>query len=184
MCPNNYSHFKIKNMSFPNERRILIETYRDWDIWYDKEAEEFIAEDGVNEDGKGRNSLSNARKFVDDFRKANAEFKPFKIINFEGWGTDKGTEATVVGMRKDARFVAERANGERFQLSDYDASKWALPNPENEPILKEIKAIEVEADAVRRKLSDANKRLKWVTLQYHMRQQDWADWTDRNTQKP
>jgi hypothetical protein len=164
-------------MSFTNEK-ILIETYRDWDIWYKPENEEFLAENGANE-SQNRKTLSAARKFVDEFRKANAEFKPFAVVGIDRYRKDK--PLTIVGMRKDARFIAENAKGEKEQISEYNERDYAIPNPENEPILDKIKELEAKKRKIQHRIEEQQVLLKWETLADIKRAQDWADWTNRTT---
>lgn len=155
--------------------RVLIETYRSWDIWFETNSERFIAENGVNENEKGKPTLAAARKFVDEFRKANAEFKPFEVIAIGGYGKSYGKKIRIIGIRKDGRFVSENEKGEKGQVSDYDEKDWAISNPGNDAAMLEAARLDDEADAIRKSAIAIRGGLVWSTLRDFKKTQDYSD---------
>jgi hypothetical protein len=155
--------------------RILIETYRTWDIWFDTNSEKFIAENGLNENEKGKPSLTAARKFVDEFRKANAEFKPFEIVGISR--SYRGDQLKIIGIRKDGRYVAEDSKGQKQQISEYSEKDYGLPNADNSAALAEISRLENERDRVRELIQAEEQKLVSATLHDFKKTQDYSDFT-------
>lgn len=97
-------------------KKILIENYRGFNIEFDVNYEKFQCE---TEDGhsKESQSFSAVKKFIDDFKKANQEFKEFWVEkNPEGF---YGKTLKIIGFRKDGRFVGENEKGDKEQISDH-----------------------------------------------------------------
>jgi hypothetical protein len=119
--------------------KILIETYRGFDIEFDTNFEKFQC---VATDEKTKESVSftAVKKFIDDHLKENQNFKSFcieSIPNF--YGRDP---LNVVGLRKDGRFVAENEKGEKVQIPEYNEKEYMLVVEENKHpllLLKELK---------------------------------------------
>lgn len=126
--------------------KILIETYRGFDIEFDTNCEKFqcICTD---ESSKESTSFAAVKKFVDDYIKSNQDFKPFWIEPTPS--SYKKLKLKVVGIRKDGRFVAENAEGQKIQISDYDLHEYMLVKPENEMAMKKLSELKEKEDRQR-----------------------------------
>ena len=102
----------------------------------------------TEEDTKESNSFAAVKKFIDDYKKSNQDFKPFWIepIPDDGW-TRKTLK--VIGIRKDGRFVAENEKGEKEQVSDSDLSHYMLLKDENLMYSEELKVQKEKQEAQR-----------------------------------
>ena len=121
--------------------QITIEKYRGIDIEFDTEHEKFqcIISD---EKTKESNSFSAIKKFIDEYKKLNAEFKPFFVeIIPGGYRFSKKEKLQIVGIRKDGRFVTQNEQGVQKQLGDYDVKDYMLALEENEQALKDLYAL-------------------------------------------
>lgn len=127
--------------------KILIENYRGFDIEFDSYYEKFQCE---CEDGKAKESqsFSAVKKFIDDFKKANQEFKPFYVEANpkRHYDIDK---IKIVGIRKDGRFVSEDKKGGLKQISDYSESNYMIVKPENEIAMNKLHDLKVKEQSQR-----------------------------------
>ena len=115
--------------------KILIDNYRGFDIEFETINEKFqciITDELVKESI----SFSAVKKFVDEYKKTNQEFKPFYVESTPGRYSYKNSKLKIIGIRKDGRFVAENSSGEKLQVSDYDIKDYMIYKKENEPALK------------------------------------------------
>lgn len=119
--------------------KITIENYRGIDIEFDTHYEKFqciATEDIVKESV----SFKAVKKFIDDYKKENQNFKAFEVTynpnNYEK------EPLRIVGLRKDGRFVTEDRVGKKEQISDYNLSDYILYKKENEPFYQELKDLE------------------------------------------
>lgn len=114
--------------------KILIDNYRGFDIEFETSNEKFqciITDELVKESI----SFSAVKKFIDDYKKTNQEFKPFYVESTPG-GYRQNVKLKIIGIRKDGRFVAENSKGEKIQVSDYDIKDYMIYKKENESGLK------------------------------------------------
>lgn len=92
------------------ENKFLIETYREHQIWYNADSDKFtvelLIEDSWRE--KGRKSLKDCRKAIDEHIKANAEFKPFICLHI-AWGN--ANIVRVLQVRKDGGLLLDEGQG-------------------------------------------------------------------------
>jgi len=115
--------------------KILIETYRGFDIEFDTNCEKFQCI-CTEESAKESTSFTAVKKFVDEYKKTNQDFKPFWVEPTpDGY---KGSKLKVIGVRKDGRFVAENSKGEKNKISDYDLDGYMIFKPENEMALNKL----------------------------------------------
>jgi len=117
--------------------KILIENYRGFDIEFETSNEKFqcvCTEDATKES----NSFAAVKKFIDEYKKSNQDFKPFWIEPTPR-NSYKEKKLKVIGLRKDGRFVAENEKGEKEQISDYDLSDYMLLKEENQEHLVALK---------------------------------------------
>lgn len=112
---------------------VKIENYRGWDISFNSEKETFFVESDEWDQKKEKRSFAACKTFVDEYLKANSEFKPIRIQH-----KTEGTEILLTGIRKDMRFVYEE-KGEKKQLSDYYEDRYIVFSADNLPIFEEIK---------------------------------------------
>lgn len=84
-----------------------IETYKGQLIEYDDSYDKFICDISVEDKFKTakRLSLAEIRKEIDAFIKLNADFKPFKALQLDGYSKDYFSIVEVTGLRTDGKFV-------------------------------------------------------------------------------
>ncbi len=146
--------------------KIEIENYRGFDIYFDTDAELFQCI-CTEENAKESKSYLAVKKFVDEYKKANQEFKPFwaEAIPSSGYSG----KYKIIGIRKDGRFVAEnQKTGEHEQISDYTAKNYMIVYPENVEVLTGIKYLESTHERIINEYNTRRKelisQLKIVTL--------------------
>lgn len=126
--------------------KILIETYRGFDIEFDTNYEKFqciCTEENVKES----TSFTAVKKYVDDYKKTNQEFKPFWVEPTpERYKTEK---LKVIGVRKDGRFVAENPKGDKIQILDYELNDYMILKPENEMAMNKLSELKVKEEQQR-----------------------------------
>ena len=118
--------------------RILIDNYRGFDIEFETINEKFqciITDELVKESI----SFAAVKKFIDEYKKTNQDFKPFYVESTpSSYNYKDPKKIKIIGIRKDGRFVAEDLNGNKFQVSDYDIKDYMLYVPENEKALNQL----------------------------------------------
>lgn len=119
--------------------KIFIEKYRGIDIEFETDNGKFqciCTEDSAKESA----SFESVKKFIDDYKKTNQDFKPFYIITTpDSW--KKEQKLKVVGVRKDGRFVAENKDGVKEQISDYSLNDYMIYNPDNDILFESLSAL-------------------------------------------
>lgn len=147
--------------------KILIENYRGIDIEFDTDYEKFqcIVTD---ENEKESKSFTSVKKYIDDYKKNNQDFKPFYVEPNPFETTYNKHNVKVIGLRKDGRFIIEDINGKTTQLSDYDLKNYMIITDENKQTLQELKDLDIQHD-IHVKNFNANKKrlisnLKITTL--------------------
>lgn len=132
---------------------ILIENYRGFDVEFNTTYEKFqcICTD---ENTKESTSFTAIKKFIDEYKKNNQEFKPFFIQSTPDSYEKKYYK--VVGIRKDDRFIVENKKGEKEQLSNYDLGRFMLVVESNENLIKKLSDLEIEIESKR--VSDNERR--------------------------
>lgn len=121
--------------------RILIEEYRGFDIYFDKNSEEFNAISNEYDIQKNKKTLSLAKKSVDDYINDNLDFKPVIVQQLSSVFTSE-KEIELIGIRKDGRFIFRNHKGEPEQLSQHSESDYFLKNEVNNKIFGEIAILE------------------------------------------
>jgi hypothetical protein len=154
--------------------KTLVEKYRNFNIYFDSELEIFMCdakESGWNDKDAAKisKSFASVKGFIDEFVKDNANFESFIVKvspdKVNHLGTSEPREMKIVGIRKDGRFVYEKSNGEKVQVSTWAESKYILYNSEDDIIFARIAILELEVDEVRQKLKDAQALIKSPTLE-------------------
>ena len=112
--------------------KIFIDNYRGFDIEFETINEKFqcvITDELVKESI----SFSAIKKFIDEYKKQNQNFKPFFAESIPSQYTfNEYKKIKIVGIRKDGRFIAENSDGVKFQVSDFDIKDYMLYSKENE----------------------------------------------------
>lgn len=151
--------------------KILIETYRGFDIEFDTNCEKFqciCTEDNAKES----TSFTAVKKFIDDYKKTNQDFKPFWVESIpDSYKTEK---LKVIGVRKDGRFVAENSKGDKIQISDYSLNDYMLLKPENEIAMNKLSELKAKEEQQRLENNKARKliisEINIVTLKDYKKQ--------------
>ena len=151
--------------------KILIETYRGFDIEFDTNCEKFqciCTEENVKES----TSFAAVKKYVDDYKNANQDFKPFWIEPVPE--RYKKGKLKVIGVRKDGRFVAENSKGDKIQMSDYDLDDYMLLQPENEMAMNKLSELKAKEEQQRLENNETRKliisEINIVTLKDYKKQ--------------
>jgi len=137
---------------------VVIEKYRGWDISFDTDKESFFVESDEWDQKKEKRSFAACKSFVDDFLKANSEFKPVRIQHIED-----GREVMLVGIRKDGFFVYLDGD-EKKQLSKYSERSYVKFNPDNTPIFIEIAKIKAQKRSLQQSLDALEKQVTGESL--------------------
>jgi hypothetical protein len=136
--------------------KIAIDNYRGFDIEFDTDYEQFqcIITDNLS---KESHSYSAVKKFIDDYKKENQDFKPFYVIGVpESYRS--GERIKVIGIRKDNRFIAE-ISGKKSQISEYNEKDYMLDKESNKDIIRELDELGVEREKLRKSMSEKSKQL-------------------------
>ena len=144
---------------------VKIETYRGVDIIFETWNETFTCE-VADEIKLEKGSYKSMKEAIDKYFKENQNFKPIKVITNPSemyGGIGKGIK-TVTGIRKDGRFIYEDENGKKHQLSEHNEKSVILYQPEMEKQLVEIAYLETLVDDARKKVSEAEQKVKGITL--------------------
>tara|TARA_R110002020_G_scaffold465503_2_gene686967 strand:+ start:3392 stop:3865 length:474 start_codon:yes stop_codon:yes gene_type:complete len=118
--------------------RIEIENYRGWDILFNTDTEKFYVMSEDIDLGKDKPSFKSCKKFVDDYIKNNVDFKTFEVQRFGRYDRSPGVIKTVVGVRKDGRFVCVDEKGNIEQISDYETDNYIVVKESNKPIFEKM----------------------------------------------
>lgn len=116
-------------------KKILIKNYRGFDIEFDVDFEKFECI-CTAENTKESTSFSAIKKFIDEYKKTNQDFKPFWVELIPN--KYKSEKLKVIGIRKDGRFVAENSKGEKNQIADFELNRYMIVKPENEMVIKKF----------------------------------------------
>lgn len=103
---------------------VFIENYRGKDIFYSTRNEKFFAD---IDEGKEKNLIHLIRKDVDDYIKANQNFKPFVAFDYKSFESIFGNvkKKTITGIRKDK--ALQCADNTQISNNDLDDSRSYSP---------------------------------------------------------
>lgn len=155
--------------------KILIETYRGWEIKFDTETESFFALSDMYDTQTTKNSFASIKKFIDEYIKENANFKPFWAVCIPNHYYVETKRIKIIGIRKDGLFMYENEEGKKLQLSKYNEEDYMIEKPENEQHLAELKKLQEEekqfTETIRRKKEEIKTKLvveglKTIKLRY------------------
>ena len=151
--------------------KILIETYRGFDIEFDTNCEKFQCI-CTEENAKESTSFTAVKKFVDDYKKTNQDFKPFWVEPTPE--RYKSGKLKVIGVRKDGRFVAENSKGDKIQISDYDLNDYMLLKSENEMAMNKLSELKTKEEQQRVENNETRKliisEINIITLKDYKKQ--------------
>lgn len=136
----------------------IVETYRGYPISFDTFSEEFSC--ALNDMSLNKKSFPSVKKAIDDYIKDNSKFSPFKVHH----ENDFGSTFTIVGVRKDNRFIYENNKGEKGQVSEYDERNYYLVVPANEAVYTSIAGIKSQINDLYAKIEKERAKLKITTL--------------------
>jgi hypothetical protein len=152
-------HFGIRDVV---RVMIKIEDYRGWEISFDTSSEEFYALSGRNDTDFRKKSFSAIKREIDEFMKENQAFKPFKVEAVPS-SFAAGEVLTIVGIRKDGRFIAEKG-GKKVQISDYNEKGYMAVDDYNKPLWQELNDISKEVDELYKRKEGVKSQFKVKTL--------------------
>jgi len=144
---------------------VFIENYRGYDIMFSTRLEKFQSD---IEDGKDKNSLSSARKEIDDFIKVNQNFNPFEVVspssliiglyNFE----EKSAFNIVKAIRKDKALQCEGGQISNYDIeSKYNGGKWFVCNKEHKKeVLEGLSLLNEEKNKLMAQISAISEESK------------------------
>lgn len=137
---------------------ITIENYRGIEIWFDTGREVFQCD--IDDDRSVKPSYTSIKKFIDDWKKLNLNFTPFKVMpNPNGnWGSESIKK--VVGQTKDGRFIGEREDGKREIISKCNEHDYMLFNTENIPFFEELELVKKDRETARIEHNAREKTIK------------------------
>lgn len=143
---------------------VKIETYRNFDISLDTDTGEFISVSDYYDTQNKKTSYNAAKKAIDDFIKANQEFKPFFAVEISDDYWDKegpylvfgGKKEKVVAQRKDGRFVTEGGK----QISDLESKKLTPYKPEFEDAYEAMRPLFNECESLKLRVKQLEKEIK------------------------
>lgn len=147
---------------------VKIDNYRGFDIEFQIHSESFTCEvsDAIKFE---KGSYKKIQEAIDEYLKKNQSFKPFKVITkpISRYGGIGRGVYTVIGIRKDDRFIYQDDEGKKHQLSDYNEKDVILYEPEMEQQLVQIAYLETLVDDARKKVDEAKSKVKGITISQH-----------------
>jgi len=114
------------------DMKVEIEEYRGFIISFNTDAEEFSGVSDRYDTEFSSKSFASAKSKVDEYIKANMDFKPFVVVN------KSGEKKKIVGIRKDKKFMYEEKNGEKAQFSTHFESDYFLYDPSMDLVLESM----------------------------------------------
>ncbi len=145
--------------------KIAIENYRGFDIEFDTSFERFqcIITDDLTKESQ---SYSAVKKFIDDYKKENQDFKPFYAIKTPSSFSDF-KRIKIIGIRKDKRFIISEG-GKKGQLSEYHEQSYMLEKECNNSLIQKLQTLEKEIEEYRNlsneRRKDIHSKLDVTTL--------------------
>jgi len=141
-----------------------IDNYRGHEIRFDTDSETFVCD--IDDSRSIKKSYSALKAFIDSWIKDNSEFVPFLVAKTpNGYGcVDSDSDGKIIGIRKDGRFILEKADGKKEQISDYQLDRYMLVEKDNDAIKLAIDALNLEIKAKQSEISSLTQKLKVTTL--------------------
>lgn len=143
-----------------------IMTYKGQTIYYNEDKDKFVCDIEFNNEVKNakRQSLSDVKKEIDLFAKANLDFKPFVAFYIKypdhGWMPDK---VNVIAIRTDGKFVVKVEGAAYADHVGISEGKLFVYTDAHEAPLKEIdvkiQSLRAESDGIRKGVVESLKPL-------------------------
>lgn len=132
---------------FKRDADIEIETYKGQTIYYDPMDDKFKCEISIEDRSKTtkRQSLKEVRSMIDTFAKENLEFKPFKYLKKDGWGSREFVVYEVSALRNDGKFVVRKSTDKSNWGASFEGKKELQQAMVFDPVLI-AKAEKLKAD--------------------------------------
>jgi hypothetical protein len=143
--------------------RVLIEEYRGWEIYFDTDKEDFYTVSNQYDTDKSKKTYASSKKYIDDYIKANSEFKPINVQRMPN-EYSAGKTITLIGVRKDKAFMYEDEKGNKQQLSHHDEKDFFLVDPKNEPHFYQILTLKSKIELLRAEIKEVEKLVVKVTV--------------------
>jgi regulator of replication initiation timing len=141
--------------------KILIENYRNWQIFFDTDSENFYA-DTDDQISKEKKSYAAAKKYIDDFIKENNEFKPIEAESLHSALSE--SKITLIGIRKDGAFVYLNENGIKTQLPSCYEKDYFLVDQRNEIHFNKIRELVEKIEQLRSQVEETKKQVIQVRI--------------------
>ena len=138
---------------------ILIDNYRGFDIEFNTTSEKFqcvITDNAIKESI----SFSAVKKFIDDYKKDNNDFKPFYIEGIPDEYFPIKEIIKIIGIRKDGRFISENNTGVKRQISDYDLKRYMVFRESNKPFMLQLDELKEKENTQRLENNAKRKEIK------------------------
>lgn len=144
---------------------ILIQNYRGWEIYFDADREVFYSHCDKYDRDETKKTFSVSKKFIDDYIKANFEFRPVRFQN------EYGKEILLTGMRKDKAFiVTDNKKDTPYQLSKYSEKDWFMYDENNQLIFSQLQEISEAKEILWEKEKELRKRLVKLDVEGYRKQ--------------
>jgi len=139
--------------------RVLIETYRQWEIYFDTYKEDFYTVSNECDRDQTKRSYASTKKFIDDYIKENDTFRPFYVQRMY---TDI---LKVIGVRKDGAFMYEDKDGKKKQFSKYDERNYFLVDEANDHIFEKLAFLNKKAENLKKEIIETEDKVIKVTVE-------------------
>lgn len=121
--------------------KTIIDNYRGFEITFDTDSATFSAWSDHRDAEVAKKSYAAVKKGVDDYIKANSEWKPI-LVQYApislGEVVSLGRTILLTGIRKDGKPTCLDENGNKKAISSYNVRDFILLDKANEPIKKEF----------------------------------------------
>lgn len=142
--------------------KILIENYRNWQIFFDTDSENFYA-DTDDQISKEKKSYAAAKKYIDDFIKENRNFKPIQVELMPSMYSSHN-KITLTEIRKDGAFIYEDRDGSKKQFSVYSEDSYFLVDPNNEVHFNKLKELYSKIEELQNQIKETENLVVKVTV--------------------
>ncbi len=150
-------------------RRIQIEEYRGFEVWYNEEDDKFgceIADTSYDSGFKEmkRVSLTAIKQYIDEHIKLNEKFEPFIVLNVGGGGVP--SKKKVLSKRKDNKFVYLDGDRSRFIDPDnnWEGKDYLVFNEEDQELIDKITKIHKQIEELNKEERALRKTFKSKTI--------------------
>ena len=150
--------------------RVIIEKYRDWEIFFDTDSENFYTVSSKYDRQETKRSYASAKKTIDDYIKDNSVFKPVKVQRMASI-YNPAEVITLIGVRKDKAFMYEDKDGNKRQLPEHNERDYFLVDSKNDIYFKQIEELTIRMKKIDQEFLEIEKNIIKVTVK-QMRQNE------------